>query len=69
MRLASKPQLVLTSVRRRRGPYGALPSFGQNLLGGVRMRRPGGHLYCGPKPIVPEPTCACAILPLLSFSK
>lgn len=33
---------------------GILPPFGQNLLGGLRMRRPGGHLYYGPKPIIPE---------------
>lgn len=30
------------------------PPLGHNLLGDLRMRHPRGHLYCGPKPIVPE---------------
>ena len=39
-----------------RAPLGpeVLPPLPQTLVRGLRMRCTGGHLYCGPKPTIPE---------------
>lgn len=42
------------SSRRSATGCASTASLGENLLDNMRLHRPGSHLYCGPKPIMPK---------------